>query len=100
MRNFVDELIKRIMLFCEELADLELFPFQRQVAYRIIESLILKDAEEITGLQSRQSGKSETIATVLAGCMVLLPKLALTYDILARFRKGVMVGIFAPVDDQ
>ncbi len=100
MRGFIDELIKRILIFCEELADIQLFPYQRQLGYRIVESLILKDAEEITGLQSRQSGKSETIATVIAGCMVILPKLALTYDILARFRKGVMVGIFAPVDEQ
>ena len=100
LAGFVDELIKRILLFCEELADIELFPYQRELGYRIIESIILKDAEEITGLQSRQSGKSEVIATVLAGCMVLLPKLALTFPILERFRKGLMVGIFAPVDDQ
>ena len=100
MAGFVDELIKRVIVFCEELAGFQLFPYQRTLAYRIIESLILKDAEEITGLQARQSGKSETIATVLAGCMVLLPKLALTYPVLERFKRGVMVGIFAPVDEQ
>jgi hypothetical protein len=100
MAGFVDQLIQRIILFCEELAGFELFPYQRAVAYRIVESLVLKDAEEITGLQARQSGKSETIATVLAGCMVLLPKLALTFPILERFKTGVMVGIFAPVEDQ
>jgi hypothetical protein len=100
MAGFVDELIKRIILFCEELAGFEMFPYQRQVSYRIIESLILMDAQEITGLMARQSGKSETLADTLAGCMVLLPKLALTFPILERFRKGLMVGIFAPVDDQ
>jgi hypothetical protein len=100
MAGFVDQLIQRILLFCEELADFELFPYQRALGYRIIESLILKDAEEITALQARQSGKSETIATTLAGCMVLLPKLALTFPILERFKRGVMVGIFAPVDEQ
>jgi hypothetical protein len=100
MAGFVDQLIQRIILFCEELAGFELFPYQRAVAYRIVESLVLKDAEEITGLQARQSGKSETIATVLAGCMVLLPKLALTFPILERFKTGLMVGIFAPVEDQ
>ena len=100
MAGFVDELIKRIIVFCEELAGFEMYPYQRQISYRIIESLILKDAEEITALQARQSGKSEVVATTLAGCMVLLPKLALTFPILERFKRGMMVGIFAPVDEQ
>lgn len=100
MAGFVNELINRTLLFCEELAGFELFPYQRAFGYRVIESLILKDAEEITDLQARQSGKSEAIACVLAGCMVLFPKLAKTFPILERFRRGVMVGIFAPVDDQ
>ena len=73
MAGFVDELIKRIIVFCEELAGFEMFPYQRQISYRIIESLVLKDAEEITALQARQSGKSEVVATTLAGCMVILP---------------------------
>jgi Terminase RNaseH-like domain len=100
MAGFLDELIKRVLLFCEELAGFELFPYQRALGYRIIESIILKDAEEITGLLARQSGKSETVADILAGCMVLFPKLARTFPILERFKRGLMVGIFAPVDDQ
>jgi len=100
MAGFVDELIKRIIVFCEELAGFDMYPYQRQISYRIIESLILKDAEEITALQARQSGKSEVVATTLAGCMVLLPKLAMTFPILERFKRGMMVGIFAPVDEQ
>ena len=100
MAGFLDELVKRVLLFCEELAGFELFPYQRALGYRIIESLLLKDAEEITGLLARQSGKSETVADVLAGCMVLFPKLARTFPIMERFKRGLMVGIFAPVDDQ
>ena len=100
MAGFVDELIKRTILFCEELAGFDMFPYQRAMAYRIIESLVIGDAEEITGLLARQSGKSEVVATTLAGCMVLFPKLALTYPILDKFKRGLWVGIFAPVDDQ
>ena len=37
---------------------------------------------------------------MLAGCMVLFPKLARTYPILERFKQGLWVGIFAPVDEQ
>jgi hypothetical protein len=100
MAGFLDQLIQRTIIFCEELAGFEMFPYQRAMSYRIIESLILGDAEEITGLLARQSGKSETVATTLAGCMVLFPKLAKTYPLLEKFKRGVWVGIFAPVDDQ
>jgi hypothetical protein len=100
MAGFLDQLIKRTILFCEELAGFEMYPYQRALAYRIIESLVLGDAEEITGLLARQSGKSETLALVLSGVMILFPKLAKTYPILAKFKRGVWVGIFAPVDEQ
>jgi hypothetical protein len=97
---FVDEMIKRIIVFCEEFSDVELRPYQKQLAYRIIESLLMVDGEEITALWSRQSGKSETLSVIIAGCMVILPKLAMTFDILDRFKKGVWVGVFAPTDGQ
>ena len=98
--GFLDEIIKRILLFCEELSGVELRPYQQEFGYRIVESIIIGDAEELTGLWSRQSGKTETLADVLAGCMVLFPKLALSFDMFARFKKGLWVGIFAPVDEQ
>jgi hypothetical protein len=100
MANFVDELCKRTILFCEELWGEQFYPYQRTMAYRIIESLVLQDAEEITGLLARQSGKSEVVATTLAGCMILFPILAKTYPILERFKRGLWVGLFAPVDEQ
>src|SRR3954462_110878 len=66
MANFVDELCKRTILFCEELWGEQFYPYQRTMAYHIIESLVLRDAEEIRGLLARQSGKSEVVATTLA----------------------------------
>ena len=100
MAGFLDDMIKRIIVFCEELAGFEMYPYQRSMSYRIIESLIVSDAEEITGLLARQSGKSEVVAVTLAGCMVLLPKLAKTFPLLEKFKRGLWVGIFAPVDEQ
>ena len=100
MAGFVDELCKRVILFCEELWGEDFYPYQREMSYRIIESLVLQDAEEITGLLARQSGKSEVVATTLAGCMILFPILAKTYPILERFKRGLWVGLFAPVDEQ
>lgn len=97
---FVDELIKRIILFCEEFSQVELRPYQKQLAYRIIESLVMVDGEEVTALWARQSGKSETLSVIIAGCMVIMPKLAMTFDMLERFKRGVWVGVFAPTDGQ
>lgn len=99
-KEFLDSLVKRCILFIEEFCDVKFYPYQREMSYRIIESVILNDAEEITGLFSRQSGKTETLADTFAGLMVLLPKLALSFTILERFRKGFWVGCFAPTDDQ
>ena len=100
MADFLDQLIKRTILFCEELWGNEFRPYQRAMSYRVIESLVLNDAEEITGLMARQSGKSEVVATTLAGCMILFPILAKNYPILEQFKDGVWVGLFAPVDEQ
>jgi hypothetical protein len=100
MANFVDELCKRVIIFCEELWGQQFYPYQRAMSYRLIESMVLQDAEEITGLLARQSGKSEVVATTLAGCMILFPILAKTYPIMERFKYGLWVGLFAPVDEQ
>ena len=39
---------------------------------------------------ARQSGKSEVVATTLAGCMILFPILAKTYPIMERFKDGAV----------
>jgi hypothetical protein len=98
--KFVHALILRIIEFGEFFCNKKLFPYQRDYAYRIIESVVINDGEEITALFSRQSGKTETNAFVIATLMVLLPRLAKTYEILSKFQNGLMVGVFGPVDDQ
>lgn len=59
----VADLVNKVMLFCEELAGVPLFPYQRELSYRMIESLIINDGEEITALWSRQSGKALAVDT-------------------------------------
>lgn len=98
--KFLHEMVLRTLVFCEEFSNLQFRPYQKEFAYRFVESIILADAEEITALMSRQSGKSEAVAMVLSGCMILFPKLATSFDLFERFRNGLMVGIFAPVDTQ
>lgn len=99
--EFVDELCKRIIVFTEQFCDVELFPYQIPIAYRLIESVILGDGEEMTVVATRQSGKSEVLSNVMASLMVILPKLAKIYPTwLGKFEKGFWCGVFAPVEDQ
>lgn len=100
-KEFVRQLIDKIMDFMTALVGHELHPYQKPLARRVIESVIVNDGEEVTALASRQSGKSETIANTVATLMVILPKLAKMYpDLLGKFGDGLWVGMFAPVQSQ
>ncbi len=99
--EFVDMLVKRILIFTEEFCDVEFFPYQIPIAYRLIESVILGDGDELTVIATRQSGKSEVMSAVMASLMVILPKLAPVYPTwLDKFEKGFWCGVFAPTEDQ
>ena len=100
-REFVDKLVDKMMVFLVALVGYELHPYQAPLARRIMESVIINDGEEITALAARQSGKSETIANTVATLMVILPRLARMYpDLLGKFKDGIWVGLFAPVEGQ
>jgi hypothetical protein len=100
-REFVTSLVDKIMSFMKLLVGHDLHPYQKPLARRIIESVIINDGEEITALASRQSGKSETVADTVATLMVILPRLAKMYpDLLGKFGDGIWVGMFAPVQAQ
>ena len=99
--EFLDNLVKRLIIFTEEFCDVEFFPYQVPIAYRLIESIVIGDGEEITVVATRQSGKSEVLSNVCASLMVILPKLAKVYPTwLSKFDKGFWVGVFAPTEDQ
>ena len=100
-KEFVAKLIDRIMQFMDALVGHSLHPYQKPLARRVIESVIINDGEEVTALAARQSGKSETIANTVATLMVLLPKLAKMYpDLLSKYKDGIWIGMFAPVEGQ
>ena len=99
--EFVDALVKKLVIFTEEFCDVTFFPYQIPIAYRLIESVILGDGEEVTLVATRQSGKSEVLSNVMAAMMVILPKLSKVYPTwLSKFSKGFWCGVFAPVEDQ
>lgn len=96
-------LIDKIIVFCEVYSGITYYPYQEQFARRIVRSILLNDGEEITALFSRQSGKSETVATTVGGCMIILPILAKLFpddERLQMFKDGLWVGIFAPSERQ
>ena len=99
--EFIDNLVNRLIVFTEEFCDVEFFPYQLPIAYRMIESIVLGDGDELTIIATRQSGKSEVMSAVMASMMVILPKLAPVYPTwLSKFEKGFWCGVFAPTEDQ
>lgn len=105
MRISTTELVSKILAFCELYSGIKFYPYQEQFARRVIRSVLEDDGAEITALFSRQSGKSETIATAVGGMMIILPKLANMPMFagdkrLEKFRDGFWVGIFAPSQRQ
>ena len=100
-KEFVNQLIEKIMSFQEMLVGHKLHPYQAPLARRIIESILINDGEEITALAARQSGKSETVANTVATLMVILPRLAKMFpELLGKFGDGLWVGMFAPIQSQ
>lgn len=99
--EFVDALVKKLIVFTEEFCAVTFFPYQIPIAYRLIESIVLGDGEEMTLVATRQSGKSEVLSNVMAAMMVILPKLSKVYPTwLGKFDRGFWCGVFAPVEDQ
>lgn len=102
-QEFVDQLVAKLAQIAGDISELPFRPYQRPVACRVIESVIIGDGACITALACRQSGKSTTLGAALAVCMLMLPRLAKIYpktESLQRFRRGVWVGAFAPVEEQ
>lgn len=95
------DLVEKIYQFCLLYSGVTFYPYQEQFSKRIIRSLLENDGAEITALFSRQSGKTETVATTVGGLMIILPKLA-NMPMFAgdkrfeMFKDGLWVGIFAP----
>lgn len=101
-RKEIEKLAGVVVTFSQALADMELYPYQINFSTRIVLSLLLNDGEEMTGLFSRQSGKTQVLAVTHNGVMVMLPTLAkyIKDPRIQKFKKGVRIGIFAPVKEQ
>jgi hypothetical protein len=97
----VQMIVDKLMIACDQLSNHPLRPYQRPLGRRMFESFVLSDGARLTALFSRQSGKTECVADVVATAMIYLPVLAKVYpSLLGKYREGVWVGVFAPVDRQ
>jgi hypothetical protein len=97
----VNSLIDKLMLVADIISGHPLYNYQKPFARRVFESLLINDGAKISALFARQTGKSETVANVIATAMIMFPVLSKAYpDLMAKFREGVWVGAFAPVDEQ
>lgn len=97
------ELIVKFIAIYNHPAGVYLYSYQRLFIRRIVESLIKQDSATMTGLFSRQSGKSESLAALGCAAAVFLPSLAKLYPDdkrLSSFARGVWIGIFAPKQQQ
>jgi hypothetical protein len=102
-KDFVPKLVERLVLIANEFMPEgdELRPYQTEFISRIFESLVNSDGATITGLFSRQSGKSESLSLIACVSMVFFPMLARVYPKhFNKYRNGCLIGAFAPVDEQ
>jgi terminase large subunit-like protein len=100
-QEFVKLLVDKLMTVCDELSGHPFYPYQKPLARRIFESLIINDGATISALWARQSGKTEDISNCVATAMIMLPRLAKIFPtMLGKYKEGVWVGAFAPVDTQ
>jgi hypothetical protein len=100
-RVFLDDLLDKLLRMMDEFSGIPLYPYQKPFARRVLESLVTNDGATLTGLMSRQSGKTETITDCIVVAMIMLPRLAKIYpELLGKFADGLWVGTFAPTDGQ
>lgn len=95
----IEKLAVMCVAFGQEMTGIKLHPYQEEFAWRIAYSVLMEDAEEITALFARQSGKTETVAVMVVGLMALMPVLAREIywdERIAKFKDGLWCGIYAP----
>lgn len=97
------DLVERILVFIREFSGVSFYTYQSLFARRIIESVLENDGDTITGLWSRQSGKTEAVANTCAGLIVIIPALAHLFPDdprLMLYYRTFSIGIFAPIEEQ
>lgn len=77
--------------FCAHIHKVTLYQFQWELAHAVIRSVFLGTGEDWYAQISRQSGKTETVVSILEFLMIFFPKI---------IGRPFRVGIFAPQKEQ
>jgi hypothetical protein len=94
-------LVETLVKLSSAITGIDLFPYQQALQRRVFWSILLNDGATITGLISRQGGKSQTIACTITTLCVVMPSLANLFpEQLGVYKHGFWVGIYAPVAEQ
>lgn len=96
--QIIDIILNFVQLYNEP-AGIELYNYQRIFMRRIIESLLIRDGAVVSGLWSRQSGKSEAISSLAGALCIFIPVLAKAFpddERLIMYKNGLAIGVFAP----
>lgn len=99
----VAQVIDFVFKFHQALTGHTFFGYQFVFCRRIVESVLLNDGATITGLWSRQSGKTTAVAELMITLAIILPVLAQAFphiQFLHPFLEGILIGIFAPIEHQ
>lgn len=108
----VDDLVTRVVSLAQAISEKPFYPYQVELASRIVESLLLHDGDVITSLMARQAGKTETLGGICAAIAIIFPYLAKMYPDdwhlnltddrggYRGYRNGVRIGIYAPKLEQ
>lgn len=98
-----DDICKVVVRFGEVLCGIKLYNYQRVFSLAIIKTCLLSDGARLTGLYSRQSGKTEVVAVTALACAVFLPALAKQFpddERVASYVNGFRVGIYGPKQEK
>jgi len=107
-------LVQVIVQTAQLISEVQFYPYQITPAARLVESVLLHEGATVTALFSRQSGKTELTAAILAALAILLPTFANDQEFerdwrfnltdeqgrYRGFKKGVSIGIYAPKLEQ
>lgn len=97
------DLIMQFVVLYNEPAGIHLYAYQRVFMRRIITSILKREGAVITGLWSRQSGKSEALSSLASALCIIIPTLCKSFpgdNRLSQYMEGFWVGIFAPKQQQ
>lgn len=97
-----EQVVELILKIATMLKD-PLYTYQEVFARRVIESLLNREGAVVTALWARQVGKTEAVAVLAVVLAIMLPYFAKTFPEDPRFssfRRGLLIGIYAPILSQ